>query len=349
MAASDKYSELIISDTLIPDIFIARYLPMLGKDAVMLYLWTKMVYKGDSFSLKDALSYGAIPEADIKTALAELVTAGILVSSKNDRFDPVDLKLIEIDEYINSKTDEDGTPVLRSDEKTRNLLSASVNKTYYQGLMGFPFYKLIDKCLYDYHFNDSVVYALFEEGKERRIQYVVPKMFDLAKRWYEKGITTEESLKDYYEMKQRRSALEKLLGKMLRRRLNELDYEHINTWADVYGADAEIVEYAIRVNDWKGAIRTVDIESKLKEWFDAGVMTIDKATVYEAERHKENKEKAQRNRGRTNVRKTGKEAGISMPSAEETDASKKNAEESEPPVHDSILELFGDIEDEDDN
>jgi hypothetical protein len=113
-----------------------------------------MTYKGGAFTLKDVLSYGVIPEEDTKTALAELVTAGVLVNSADTKFSFVDLKKQEVDEYVNSKTDEEGMPVMRSDEKRRNLLATSIQKTFYAGHMPFVFYKLIDKCLYEYKFED---------------------------------------------------------------------------------------------------------------------------------------------------------------------------------------------------
>ncbi|MBR1796695.1 MAG: hypothetical protein IJ757_01580 [Clostridiales bacterium] len=346
MAEAELYSELLISDTLIPDIFIARYMPQLGKDAVSLYLWTRMAYKGGSFTLKDALAYSAIPEADINTALAELVTCGILVRSSKDRFDPVDLKKLEVDEYLQAKTDHDGVPVMKSEEKERNVLATSIQKTFYQGHMAYTFYRLIDKCLYEYHFDNQVVYALFEEGKELRVHYIVPKMYELAKKWYEKGYVTTAALTDYYELRGRRTDIAKVTGRLLRKHLTELDYERFNRWAEVYGADAELVEYAIRVNEWRDSIRTVDVENKLKEWFDAGGMTIDKAAVYEAERHKENKVKASRGKGRTNVRRSGKEAGITVG---ETKSAEPSEEESSVPIHDSILDMFSGDDDEDDN
>lgn len=347
MASKEKYSELLISDTLVPDIFIARYMPMLGKDAINIYLWTRMAFMGEPFALKDAISYSIIPEEDIKTALAELVAAGVLVRSDKDKFEPVDLKRLEVDEYIKSNTAEDGTPVMRSDEKRRNLLAESINKTFYAGTMTYHFYKLIDTCLYEYHFDDQVVYALFEEGKDTRVHLIIPKMQELAARWNEKGYSTVEALKTYYDVRDKRKGVTALVGKMLRKRLNEMDYERIYRWIEVYGADEEIVEYAIRSCEWKKEIRTVDVENKLKEWFDAGVMKIDKATAYEAERHKENKAKASRGRGRTNVRKTGEEAGIAV----ESSASKKPEEEkpADEPMHDSILDMFAEDDDEDDN
>lgn len=349
MSASGPDKEFLISETLIPDIFIARYMPLLGKDAIMLYLWMRMTRRTGSFTLKDAADYGGIPEADVKTALAELVTAGVLVRKEDNKFEHVDIIRAEVDEYINNRTDNEGLPVLKSDEKKRNLLATSIQKTYYQGYMAYPFYRLIDKCLYEYHFEDDVVYALFEEGKDLKIQRVVPKMYDLAASWYGKGYTTTESLKDYYELRDRRNGIAALVGKMLRKHLTELDYERIARWAEVYGADTEIVEYAIRANDWRNTIRTVDVENKLKEWFDAGAMTIDKAVVFENERYKENKAKAAKGRGRTNIRRSGSEAGITASSGSSEGSTDKDSEAGKSvPMHDPIIDMFSEDEDEDD-
>ena len=344
--ASD-HLEILISDTLIPDIFIARYMPMLGKDAVNLYLWLTMTYKGSSFTLKDAVSYGAIPEEAVNQALAELVSAGVFIREDKDRFSSVDLKKVEIDEYVKSRTDASGVPVMRSDEKKRNLLATSIQQTFYQGAMPYAFYRLIDTCLYDYHFEDNVVYALFEEGKELRMQYIVAKMEDLARRWFEKGFTTADALKEYYDKRNKRSSIAKMTGRLLRRHLTEMDYERFNKWVDVYGADEQIVEYAIRVNEWRSSIKTLDIEQKLKEWYEAGVFTIDKATVYEAERAKENKSKVSRTKGRTNVRKSGKEAGITADKTSEANNSDEDQKD-DAPIHDSILDMFSGGSDEDD-
>ena len=344
MADSKDYHELLISESLIPDIFIVRYMPMLSKDATDLYLWLCMSYKGGSFKEEDALSYTVIPKEDINNALKELVANGILSRLDSEDYEFIDLRKIEIDEYVNSKVDEDGVPVLKSDEKKRKLLAESIQKTYYNGYMAFAFYKLIDKCLHEYHFDDAVVYALFEEGKERRVHFKVPMMYELAKEWYEKGYLKADALKEYYEVKGNNDELVKLMGKLMRRRLNDLDLKRIAKWSELYKADSQMVEYAFKCNEYRGNIRTVDVENKLREWFDAGITTIDKAAVYEKERADENKAKASRARGRSNVRRSGKDAGITVKQKEDEE------QKSEKPSleHDPILEMFGGGNDEDD-
>ena len=215
---------------------------------------------------------------------------------------------------------------------------------------------------------DNVVYSLFEEGQKERVHYKVSVMYDLVQKWYEKGYTTTESLKDFFEYRDRKDGVEALVKKKLsiKRNLRESELNSINSWIDILGADEAIVEYAIACLEWRDNIRISDIGNKIKEWFDAGVMSIDKAMLYEKERERENKAKSgsTRSRGRANLRKTGREAGITAASASSGEAKTEPAKEEtkeetkeEPkeevkpaaaPVHDSILDMFSGDDDEDD-
>jgi len=339
---AEKYNDLLLSDTLVPDIFMVRYMPMLKKDSIGLYLWSLMTFKKGSFTLDEANSYGVIPGEDIKDCLADLVASGLLVREGDSKFAFVDLKRVEVDAYIKHGVDEDGQPVFKSDEKSRNVLSNSIQKTYYLGNMQYMFYRLIDKCLYDYKFDDEVVYSLFEEGRDLRIHYKIQPMYDLASNWYEKGYITKDSLKDYYEYKKRRTSNEKLFGKLMRRRLNDLDIERIDKMTKDYCATPDLIEYAFKTLEWRGNITTMMVEDKIKEWFAAGISSIDKAVVYEGQRHQENKSKASRKRGKTNTRKSGLEAGIKVENeTSNTDNQSSDAADDEnQDVNDSILNMF---------
>ncbi len=330
------YNDLLLSDTLVPDIFMVRYMPTLKKDSIGLYLWSLMTFKKGAFSLTEACSYSVISENDVKDALADLVASGLLVREGDNKFSFIDLKRVEVDTYIKHGVDSEGEPVFKSEEKARNLLSSSIQKTYYLGNMQYLFYRLIDKCLYDYKFENEVVYSLFEEGRDLRIHFNTQKMYDLAQNWYEKGYTTKESLTDYFEYKNRRNANVKLLGRLTHRRLNELDLERIDRMTREYGANSELIEYAYKSLEWRGDIQMKMVEDKIKEWYAAGVTTIDKAAVYENQRHQENKSKSTRKRGKTNTRRSGSEAGIKV---EDNTAATKQDNES-PSISDSILDMF---------
>lgn len=333
---ASAYNDLLLSDTLVPDIFMVRYMPTLKKDSIGLYLWSLMTFKKGNFSLKEAYSYSVISENDVKDALADLVASGLLVREGDEKFSFIDLKRVEVDAYIKHGVDSEGEPVFKSEEKARNLLSSSIQKTYYLGNMQYLFYRLIDKCLYDYKFENEVVYSLFEEGRDLRIHFNTQKMYDLAQNWYERGYTTKESLTDYFNYKNRRTANVKLMGKLMHRRLNELDLERIDRMTKDYGADSELIEFAFKSLEWRGEIQTKMVEEKIKEWYAAGVNAIDKAAVYENQRHQENKSKATRKRGKTNTRRSGSEAGIKV----EDNKPAENEAEAAPSMNDSILDMF---------
>jgi len=111
-----------------------------------------------------------------------------------------------------------------------------------------------------------------------------------------------------------------------------------------YDTDEDMLTYAFRANEYKGEIRTTDIEATLSSWYEAGVRDVESASSYEEERHKENKSKFDRKKGRAGTSwKTGAEAGIT-----EEGVPQKGDDESEEPaaggndhIIDDILDMFG--------
>ena len=53
------------------------------------------------------------------------------------------------------------------DEKQRKILAESISKSFYNGEMPYIFYRLIDKCLFEYKFETEVVYQLFSINFEQ--------------------------------------------------------------------------------------------------------------------------------------------------------------------------------------
>lgn len=174
-------------------------------------------------------------------------------------------------------------------EKERTDLAECISKEFFCGKMGCTFYRLIDKCLYEYGFEKIVVYLLFAEAYKKRINYNATKMEELAQEWYGCGYTDSLSVADYFETQQRIYVVTCLMGKLLRRRLNGLDLDRIVNWCKEFNATPEFVEYAFRVNEYRDCIHINHIENKLKEWYSADIVTLDEAKAYEHMRHMENK------------------------------------------------------------
>lgn len=359
---NEDYSELVISQSLLDDIFVVRYLQDLSKEAVIVYLWLNMTAGDKEFDEETVKTYSVIPESKVKEVLTELLGAKLIKAAK-DKFVLEDLKRREVEEYVNvckAKGEAGDIPGMSNSEEY-NTLSASISKTFYKGMMDYNYYRLIDKCLYEYRFEGTVCYKLFEEGYQKGILRKYNAMAGIASHWYEKGYTTAESLEKYLEKNTLKERLVKLCSKTMRKHLTDLDINRIHGWVDNLNTNEELVAYAFRVNEFRNNLTLMHIETTLKKWFDLGIDTADKAAKLDEEEHKENARRSAHRKSRSGTKwRTGAEAGIetadnasgktpesteekpekkkSKASAEDKDESKKGGDS----VLDDILDMFGD-------
>lgn len=341
---------LIISDSILPDIFTVKYCQDLGRDAIVLYLWLNMSDTGSGFTSEEIKALRVVPEADADKAAAELVAHGLL-NRREGRFFIEDIKASEVEEYVRTVgakgTVKDGLE-LSSDEEQRNTLAASISKTFYSGKMNYTFYRLIDKCLYEYKFDSRVCYRLFEEGYKNRKQFSFYEMEKLASDWYNKGYTSIEKLDEYIDINERIDKMTKLVGKLSRKRLNGMDLERIEKWVRDFGATEDLVNYAFHVNEYRDKIPLKVVEDTLVKWFDAGAFTLEKAQKYEEEAHKENKISSARRKSRgKGPWKTGAELQSEEVKASEDKKEEQREDSKESAVPSDVLGMFGG-EDEDD-
>ena len=333
-------SGLIIGDSILPDIFTVKYCQDLSRDAIVLYLWLNMSDTGSGFTPDDIKALRIIPDADSDKAAAELVAHGLL-NRREDKFFIEDIKAVEVEEYVRTAgargSGKDGLE-LSSDEEQRNTLATSISKTFYSGKMNYTFYRLIDKCLYEYKFDGRVCYRLFEEGYKYRKQRSFYEMEKLASEWHNKGYTTIDKLDEYIDLTERIDKLTKLVGKLTRRHLNGMDIERIEKWARDFGATEDLVNYAFRVNEYRGKIPLKAVEDTLVKWFDAGAFSLEKAEKLEEEEHNENKRSSARRKTRSkSAWKTGAEAGIEPEDKKQEQSAPAKGSE----VPSDVLGMFG--------
>ena len=348
---TEDFSRLLINDSLLPDIFLVRYAQDLSKNALLLYLWLNMT--GDKKSFDEAVirKFKIIPDEEIDKTIAELMAAG-LVDRKDKKYVFDDIKKREVEEYINAQKArvDDPEAVMNSDEKERTTLAESISKTFYQGELPYIFYRLIDKCLYEYKFEGMVIYKLFEEGYEQSVHRSNILMENKARDWYEKGYTDIKSLEKHLEISKRTTKLVKLCGRLLRRRLNELDIERVSKWAEDLGATEELVTLAFRENEFRSNLTLKNVGDTLTKWHDQGIKTVEEAAKFSEEEHKENKRKATRKKANSGSSwRTGAEAGIgdTKPQAEEPKKEEvKDTKEDEDDIPDDILDMFGDSDED---
>ena len=345
---SDSSQKLIVSQTTLPDIFVIRYAGGLSADAIYAYLWINSFYHNKSFEIKDIYNASILSKTAADNALAELVLNDLLIRN-GVTFHQTDIITKEVDEYYSyRKAYNDSVGGIPEDMSERNLLAGSIQDTFFQGKMSYVFYALIDKCLFEYSFEQPVVYSLFQEGLDNGYVKKIGEMRNLAKRWYEKGITTSKALSEYKQIDKEVNNVVKILGKLCRRRMNAIDIERITKWVIDLHCSPELIEFAYRANEFRGNIQMIHVEETLLKWTSANITTVEEAKKYEEENHKENKRKATKRKARYSGAVTGLEAGIDSADEEETKPSSTTEEEDKPAFgadngseFDNILDIFG--------
>jgi hypothetical protein len=344
----EELSRLLINDSLLPDIFLVRYAQELSKNALLVYLWLNMTGDKNSFNEETVKKFKIIPDDEISKTLAELMASG-LINRKDKTYSFDDIKAREVEEYVQAQKAKGGDPDLtglKSDEQERKTLADSISKTFYQGELPYIFYRLIDKCLYEYKFDSIVCYKLFEEGYDQSIHRSNIQMENRAREWFEKGYTDIKSLEKQLEIDKRTKKLIKLTGSLMRKRLNGLDIDRVKSWAEDLGATEELVTLAFKENEFRSNLTLKNVGDTLAKWHDQGIKTAEDAARFSEEEHKENKRKATRRKANTgSVWATGEEAGIvnksEQPKAEEP-KNDKASEDKDDDGPDDILNMFGD-------
>lgn len=336
---------LLLTDTPVEDVFIRQYMSRLSKDAICLYLMLKS-FAVSSFSDKKAEDLSPLYSKETKEALAELVAAGLLTRNKDNEFVFIDLKKVEVDAYCSAKIAAGGADLSELEmsplKKECDMMCDSISKNMYGGKMGYLFYRLVDRCLYEYGFETLVIYKLFEVARDNKKQYDYKTVEKMAEEWNRKGYKTADKLDAFLEEDRRVNALISMVGRLTRKRVNEFDIERIRQWV-MSGFSDELVEYAMRRSEFKG-VGTKNADEILKNWMLAGVSTVDAAVEYETELHNENARKYNSNkRKKTGSRRSGNEAGIKV-TEEQAETAPAAAEDD----FIDILDIFGGNDDEDD-
>ena len=336
---------LLLTDTAVEDLFICQYMTGLTMAAICIYLLLKMDGTG-KYTEKEILERSVFEDQATKEAVAELIAAGLITKNRNNKFVFVDIKKVEVESYCASVIAKGGAELadleLSPLKKQRDNLCSSINKTIYAGKIGWNFYGVVDKCLYTYKFESIVIYRLFEEAKERKIQYNIHAVEKLAKEWDQKGIRTADKLDEVLNASKMTKELTDLVGKLTRKRANALDLERIEKWASL-GVTPELAEFAFRSNEYRG-VNTMNVDETLSNWIYAGVTTVEEATKYENERHKENSRKYKNSKKNGGfVGTSGGAAGIEYVGTEKKTEKPEKAES----THTNFFDMFEGEADED--
>jgi len=278
----EESRKLLVSDTLVPDIFITEYLPVLGGLAVKIYIYGLLVARSKKAITESELStrMGTDNET-IKTALTELASHE-LISFTEKGFDFNDIKAQEIEKIYRPRTSQTPVNLLSSSMLSeREKMMSDISKTFFSGVMSPSWYCEIDNWFDRYRFEPQVVYALFNECKRRKKLDSKAYISKVAQNWSAHSIVTYQDLNTYFLSYDKISKIFKKVGQKLRKNITEYDEELITKWVEKMGFEFDVIEIALRKTS-KLASPNLDFTNKiLEEWFSNQAKTVFEVQQYE--------------------------------------------------------------------
>jgi len=278
----EESRKLLVSDTLVPDIFIAEYLPVLGGLAVKIYIYGLLIVRSRKTITENELStrMGTDNEA-IKTALTELASHELITFTEKG-FEFNDIKAQEIEKLYRPRTSQPPANLLSSTVLSeREKMMADISKTFFSGVMSPSWYCEIDNWFDRYRFDPQVVYALFNECKRRKKLDSKAYIAKVAQNWSNHGIVTYQNLNAYFLSYDKINKLFKKVGQKLRKNITEYDEELITKWVEKMGFEFDVIEIALRKTS-KLASPNLDFTNKiLEEWFSRQLRSTTEVAEYE--------------------------------------------------------------------
>jgi DnaD/phage-associated family protein len=307
----DESKKLLLSDTMIPDIFILEYLPTLSGLAVKAYLLLVMTARTRrSLSEQDLARRLGHDSDTVRSALIELASKELIKLSEKE-IEVADIKAAEIERIYRPKTTSMPQEAIASQEKfsQREKLMADIARTFFQGLMSPSWYGEIDAWFDRYGFDPEVIYALFQECARRNKLDSKAYISRVAENWSKRGIISFNDLNRYFLEHDRVSQMSRKVGKKLKKKMTEYDDEMVARWVQQLGYDFDIIDLALRKTTKLNHPNLSFADRILQEWFEHQLSDADSIKAYEQKkaerltrerqnkRNQDSKSSANRNRG----------------------------------------------------
>jgi DnaD/phage-associated family protein len=269
----DKFDSksILYSDTLIPDIFLSEYLPLLSPQAVKVYTYCCFLEKTertvDIIKLSRRLD---VEETALTSALEELTKKHLLSVSEKDIF-VNDIKGIEIDRLYKERTS------LKPDDlgEKASVISA-INDQFFDGNMPIYMYGCIEQWFKKYRFEDPVMVMLFSVSNEKGAltrNYIEA----VAKDWFENGVKTVFDVEALFEERDKMKDMHTRIQKALNRKAPFTQYEAdlINKWFNEYHYSFEIVEEALKKTVKISNPNIAYVDKILSTWYENQFKNLD--------------------------------------------------------------------------
>ena len=283
---------LLFSETVIPDIFFAEYLPQLPGDYMKIYFYMVFLskYKKD-IKINDMSKKLSLPLKTINDGL-KFLEENKLILKKTTGYIIIDLQEVTLNNlYKPNLTQSKETVEQISKNKSRAKAIEHINNMYFQGIMGPSWYNDIDLWFRKYNFDEQVMIALFDYCYNRSAlhkNYVQA----VAEAWGANKIQTWNDL-DIYDQKQEKlkkikNTIAKKLGKY--NGLTQYEEAYIENWVLDFGYDMNIIEIALKRTTFKQNPTFEYINNIITDWHERSLKTPDEITAFIEQRKKQSKD-----------------------------------------------------------
>lgn len=282
----EESRKLLLSDTLVPDIFILEHMPALDGLAVKVYLYLLLAVRSRRDVTETDLARRLGSDVDaVRAALLALSGTG-LIEIREKGVAILDIKAAEIDKAYRPKTASTPLEAIAAQDQSpvREKLMADIARTFFQGLMSPSWYSEIDAWFDRFAFEPEVIYALFQECARRNKLDSKAYISAVAENWSGRGITTYDDLNRYFLSFDRISKTSKKIGRKLRKNMTEYDDELVARWIEQYQYDFDIIELALRKTSRMANPNLEFIDRLLREWFDHQLRDPEAIRTYEQDK-----------------------------------------------------------------
>ena len=292
MKLEQNEKQLLFSETVVPDIFFAEYLPQLPGDYMKIYFYVVFLskYKKD-IKINDMSKKLSLPLKKINDGL-KFLEENKLILKKTTGYIIIDLQEATLNNlYKPNLTQSKETVEQISKNKSRAKAIEHINNMYFQGIMGPSWYNDIDLWFRKYNFDEQVMIALFDYCYNRSAlhkNYVQA----VAEAWGANKIQTWNDL-DIYDQKQEKlkkikNTIAKKLGKY--NGLTQYEEAYIENWVLDFGYDMNIIEIALKRTTFKQNPTFEYINNIITDWHERSLKTPDEITAFIEQRKKQSKD-----------------------------------------------------------
>lgn len=291
MKLEQNEKPLLFSETILPDIFFAEYMPEMPGDCLKLYLYMHFLSKyNKSIKVNDLSKKLSLPLKTITDSVDYLEQKGLILKKPNG-YIIINLQEVTLNKlYSPNLTISEDKIQKTAKNKSRAKAIEHINNTYFQGIMSPSWYNDIDIWFQKYNFDEQVMIALFDYCFNRSAlhkNYVQT----VAEAWGNNKIQTWTDLDLYYQKQEKINKLKKIIAKKLGKYNGLTQYEeaYIEKWVFDYGYSMDVIEIALKRTTFKQTPTFEYINNLISDWHDRNLKTPEEIMVFIEQRKKQSK------------------------------------------------------------